>query len=47
MVLNLCQIKILQMNFINQLLENLEDEEEEEEEEGFIIHLKTIFVVLI
>ena len=39
LILNLCQIKNLQMNFINQLVENLNEDE-------FILHLNTIFGVL-
>ena len=38
--LNPCQIKILQMNFINELLKNFKNEE-------LILHLKTISGVLI
>ena len=39
-VLNLCLINNSQTTFINQLKENLKEEE-------FILHLKTIFGVLI
>ena len=39
-VLSSCRFNNLQMNFINQLLQNLKDE-------GFVLHLKTIFLEVV
>ena len=39
-VLSSCRFNNLQMNFINQLLQNVKDE-------GFVLHLKTIFLEVV